>query len=101
MKTIIVCGAGTMGTGIAETAARSGYTTVLYEPRAEALQKAELTISRNLQQLVDKDKIGQQEMKDALTRISFTSELEHCKGDVVIEAIIEKQLVGRGKSKRG
>lgn len=89
MKTIIVCGAGTMGTGIAETTARSGYTTVLYEPRAEALQKAELTISRNLQQLVDKDKIGQQEMKDALTRISFTSELEHCKGDVVIEAIIE------------
>ena len=89
MKTIIVCGAGTMGTGIAETTARSGYTTVLYEPRTEALQKAELTISRNLQQLVDKDKIGQQEMKDALTRISFTSELEHCKGDVVIEAIIE------------
>ena len=89
MKKIIVCGAGTMGTGIAETTARSGYTTVLYEPRAEALQKAELTISRNLQQLVDKDKIGQQEMKDALTRISFTSELEHCKGDVVIEAIIE------------
>jgi 3-hydroxybutyryl-CoA dehydrogenase len=89
MKKIIVCGAGTMGTGIAETTARSGYATVLYEPRAEALQKAELTISRNLQQLVDKDKIGQQEMKDTLARISFTSELEHCKGDVVIEAIIE------------
>jgi 3-hydroxybutyryl-CoA dehydrogenase len=78
-----------MGTGIAETTARSGYTTVLYEPRAEALQKAELTISRNLQQLVDKEKIGQQDMKDTLSRIVFTSDLEHCKGDLVIEAIIE------------
>jgi 3-hydroxybutyryl-CoA dehydrogenase len=89
MKKIIVCGAGTMGTGIAETTARSGYTTVLYEPRAEALQKAELVVNRNLQQLVDKDKIAQHEMKDALSRISFTSNLEECKGDLVIEAIIE------------
>lgn len=78
-----------MGTGIAETTARSGYTTVLYEPRAEALQKAELVVNRNLQQLVDKDKIAQHEMKDALSRISFTSNLEECKGDLVIEAIIE------------
>jgi 3-hydroxybutyryl-CoA dehydrogenase len=89
MRTIIVCGAGTMGTGIAETSARSGYTTVLYEPRTESLQKAEQTVSRNLQQLADKDKIGREEMKDTLGRMSFTSDLEQCKGDLVIEAIIE------------
>ncbi|HSF45768.1 MAG TPA: 3-hydroxyacyl-CoA dehydrogenase NAD-binding domain-containing protein [Chitinophagaceae bacterium] len=89
MKKIIVCGAGTMGTGIAEATARGGYRTVLYEPQAEALLKAEAGIAKNLQQLVDKDKISQSEMKDILSRISFTPDLEQCRGELIIEAIIE------------
>jgi 3-hydroxybutyryl-CoA dehydrogenase len=77
MMRIIVCGAGTMGTGIAETSARSGYTTLLYEPRAETLEKAEASIARNLQSLYDKMKISGQEMKDTLGRLRFSSDLSH------------------------
>jgi 3-hydroxybutyryl-CoA dehydrogenase len=93
MMRIIVCGAGTMGTGIAETSARSGYTTLLYEPGAEALEKAEASIRRNLQSLYDKMKISGQEMKDTLGRLRFSSDLSQCIGELVIEAIIEDVAV--------
>ncbi|HEX5669543.1 MAG TPA: 3-hydroxyacyl-CoA dehydrogenase NAD-binding domain-containing protein [Chitinophagaceae bacterium] len=89
MMRIIVCGAGTMGTGIAETSARSGYTTLLYEPRAETLEKAEASITGNLKSLYDKMKISGQEMKDTLGRLRFSSDLSQCIGELVIEAIIE------------
>jgi 3-hydroxybutyryl-CoA dehydrogenase len=93
MMRIIVCGAGTMGTGIAETSAKSGYTTLLYEPGAEALEKAEATIGKNLQALYDKMKISGQEMKDTLGRLRFTTDLSQCIGELVIEAIIEDVAV--------
>ena len=41
IRTIGVCGAGTMGQGIAQVAAQSGYTTWLYDLSAEALNKAD------------------------------------------------------------
>jgi 3-hydroxybutyryl-CoA dehydrogenase len=93
MMRIIVCGAGTMGTGIAETSARSGYTTLLYEPRSEILEKAEASITRNLQSLYDKMKISGQEMKDTLGRLRFSTDLSQCIGELVIEAIIEDVAV--------
>ncbi len=93
MMRIIVCGAGTMGTGIAETSARSGYQTLLYEPKAEALEKAEDSISKNLQALYNKMKISGQEMKDTLDRLRFSSDLSQCIGELVIEAIIEDVAV--------
>jgi 3-hydroxybutyryl-CoA dehydrogenase len=89
MMRIIVCGAGTMGTGIAETMARSGYTTLLYEPNAFALEKAEMAIRKNLQSLYDKMKISGPEMKETLGRLSYTSDIAQCTGDLIIEAIIE------------
>jgi 3-hydroxybutyryl-CoA dehydrogenase len=89
MMKIIVCGAGTMGTGIAEISARSGYTTLLYEPRTEALENAESSIRKSLKSLYDKSKISEQEMKDSWSRLRFSSDLEQCKGDLIIEAIIE------------
>jgi 3-hydroxybutyryl-CoA dehydrogenase len=89
MMRIIVCGAGTMGTGIAETAARGGYTTLLYEPGAAVLEKAEAAITGNLQSLYDKMKISGQEMRDTLGRLRFTSDLSQCTGELIIEAIVE------------
>ncbi|HLO80368.1 MAG TPA: 3-hydroxyacyl-CoA dehydrogenase NAD-binding domain-containing protein [Chitinophagaceae bacterium] len=89
MMKIIVCGAGTMGTGIAEISARSGYTTLLYEPRTEALEHAEASIRKNLKSLYEKSKISEQEIKDTMGRLKFSSDLDQCKGDLVIEAIIE------------
>jgi 3-hydroxybutyryl-CoA dehydrogenase len=78
-----------MGAGIAETAARQGFTTLLYEPKQEVLEKAKANIANGLRSQVDKGRMTEREMKDVLDRLYFTHDLKQCQGDVVIEAIIE------------
>jgi 3-hydroxybutyryl-CoA dehydrogenase len=88
--TIIVCGAGTMGIGIAENAARSGYPTVLYDLAPGVLEKASSAIEKNLSLLAEKNKITAEEKNKTLERLRATSDINTCSGDIVIEAIIEK-----------
>ena len=93
---ILVCGAGTMGSGIAETAAKAGYATVLYDPSAQALQKASAALQRNLSMLVEKGRISPAE-KDAISsRLSFTDHEAPGPADLVIEAIVENMDIKRG-----
>ena len=56
--TICVCGAGTMGSGIAQLAAQSGFTTILFDVNISAIDKAKSAIKKNLQYLNDKEKIS-------------------------------------------
>ncbi len=51
IKTIGVCGAGTMGSGIAQVAAMSGYRTLLYDVDAGMVGKGMAAIEKNLQAL--------------------------------------------------
>ena len=90
IQTICVCGAGTMGSGIAQVAATAGYNTILYELNEEVLQKAKASINKSLQTLVEKNKITSGESVEILNRIRFTSQIENCKAELVVEAIIEK-----------
>ena len=90
INTICVCGAGTMGSGIAQTAAQSGFYTILYELNETVLEKAKVSIEKNLRSLVEKQKISAIEKDKALQRIQFTSDLQSCLADLFIEAIIEK-----------
>lgn len=90
IQRIVVCGAGTMGSGIAETAARAGFDTILYDPVAAALERAKAGIARNLSQLVEKEKISAEEKGATLSRLQFHDHIEACKADLVIEAIVEK-----------
>lgn len=90
INTICVCGAGTMGSGIAQVAAQSGFHTVLYELNDAVLEKAKASIPRSLQSLVEKGKIAAEEKERILQRIHFTSDLQTCLADVFIEAIVEK-----------
>jgi len=87
--TIIVCGAGTMGSGIAENAARSGYRTMIFDLSEDALARAKQTIIRNLERLVEKKKISRDELQETFSRLDFTTQTSQCSGDIVIEAIIE------------
>ena len=57
MKNIAVIGAGTMGNGIAHVFAQNGYNVNLIDVSEEALQKAMTTISKNLDRMVNKEKI--------------------------------------------
>lgn len=90
INTICVCGAGTMGSGIAQSAAQSGFFTLLYELNISVLEKAEQNIRKSLATLVAKDKINAAQEKEIISRIKFTSDIHECLADVFIEAIIEK-----------
>lgn len=90
IQTICVCGAGTMGSGIAQVAAHSGFNTILFDLNEAVLEKSRVSIEKNLTTLHSKGRIGAEE-KDAIFKaITFTTHLEDCKADVIIEAIIEK-----------
>ncbi|TMI86556.1 MAG: 3-hydroxybutyryl-CoA dehydrogenase [Bacteroidetes bacterium] len=87
---ICICGAGTMGSGIAQAAASSGFYTILYELNDTVLEKAKISIEKNLQSLVEKRKITGNAKEETLNNLRFTNNLHDCLGDVIIEAIIEK-----------
>jgi 3-hydroxybutyryl-CoA dehydrogenase len=93
INSICVCGAGTMGSGIAQTAAQAGFYTLLYEPNADVLEKAKSGIEKNLQYLVEKGKMSAGEKEKVLQLIQFTDDLQTCLADVFIEAIIEKPAI--------
>lgn len=90
INSICVCGAGTMGSGIAQAAAQSGFSVLLYEVNPAVLDNARAAISKNLQTLADKGKIDAQEQAAVLQRIHFTGDIQACLADVFIEAIVEK-----------
>ena len=91
INSICVCGAGTMGMGIAQVCAQAGFYTILYELNQEVLARAKVNIEKNLSSLVEKAKITEEEKSRISERISFTSDLQNCLADVFIEAIIEKK----------
>jgi 3-hydroxybutyryl-CoA dehydrogenase len=91
MKPVIcVCGAGTMGSGIAQVAAQSGFNTILFDVNESVLIKAQTSIQKNLQFLVDKSKILPVEKEEIYHRLQFITEIKDCVGMLIIEAIIEK-----------
>jgi 3-hydroxybutyryl-CoA dehydrogenase len=87
---ICICGAGTMGAGIAQTAAQSGFDTLLFDIDEKAVQKAKASIAQHLQQNVEKSKMTQAQKESALRRLRFTHRLEECQADIIVEAIVEK-----------
>lgn len=90
IESIVVCGAGTMGSGIAQAAAQNGYPTTLYDLNKNVLDNARLSVQKNLQLLVDKTKLTEARMKEISGRIIYTDKIVHCRADLIIEAIIEK-----------
>ena len=87
---LCVCGAGTMGSGVAQAAASSGFYTILYELNDSVLEKAKVSIEKNLQTLVEKNKILAQAKEETLNNLRFTNNFHDCLADVIVEAIIEK-----------
>lgn len=93
IKTIGVCGAGTMGSGIAQVAAQFGFEVVLFDTNEQMLVKSKTSIESSLQKLVEKQKITAAEKDTILNRISFTGSIDNCIADVVIEAIVENKTI--------
>ncbi len=93
VKVIGVVGAGVMGHGIAQVAARSGYEVVMVDVSDEVLKKAIEMIESGpfgLKKLVEKGKMSEDEAKAVLERIKTSTSLESLKdADFIIEAVTE------------
>ncbi len=91
MKNIVVIGGGTMGNGIAHTAAATGFDVTLVDVTDSLLSRAVSTITSNLQRGVDKGKMTADERDAIVARIKPTTDIATiADADIVIEAIIEK-----------
>ncbi len=96
IRKIGVVGAGTMGSGIAQVAAQSGFDVVLVDIAANALAKGLATIDKSLDRLVAKGKLSSEERSAARAKIASGGELEALAAcDLVVEAVVEKYEVKR------
>ena len=89
IHSICVIGAGTMGSGIALVAAQGGFVATLFDVNATMLDKAATAIKANLDFLISKQKISALDASAIFSRINFISDIQYCKADLLIEAIIE------------
>ncbi len=91
IKTILVVGAGVMGHGFAQTFALNELDVFLMDQSPDLLDRARVWIRENLEFMVELDLIQPPEIETALSKISFTSDLDGsvAKADYVLEAITE------------
>jgi len=89
-ETIGVIGAGTMGNGIAQVAARAGYAVVMRDVKEEFLERGLKSIDRSLQRDVDKARLMEDEKRAIIQRITATTEWDALKdAQFVVEAVTE------------
>ncbi|MEM2365324.1 MAG: 3-hydroxyacyl-CoA dehydrogenase family protein, partial [Nitrososphaerota archaeon] len=95
---IAVVGAGTMGHGIAEVAALNGYVVFLCDISEEILREAIKKIEWSLRKMVEKGKLGNEELTLTLNRIRTTTSLEEAAKDskLIIEAVPENLELKKG-----
>jgi 3-hydroxybutyryl-CoA dehydrogenase len=89
IQKIAVAGAGTMGSGIALCAAQNNFTVILFDTNEKGIENAKSSIEKNLAFLLSKEKITAAQKEEIYQRILFTTNINDCIADVVIEAIIE------------
>jgi 3-hydroxybutyryl-CoA dehydrogenase len=96
IKTIGVVGAGQMGHGIGQVAAASGFSVIMSDITDELVQRGLAAIRKNLDRLVQKEKITAQEMDQITARITGTTRTEDLgETDFVIEAATERESLKR------
>ena len=94
MEKIFILGAGTMGAGIAQAFAAKGYEVILRDIKDEFVDKGLVTIKKNLEKLVSKEKMTEEQMEEILSRVSGTIDMnlaEDC--DLVVEAAVENMEI--------
>jgi|TARA_B110000967_G_C18879595_1_gene560246 3-hydroxybutyryl-CoA dehydrogenase len=91
MKNIAVIGAGTMGNGIAHTFAQFGFNVQLIDISQNSLDKGVATITKNLDRMVAKERISEEDKNKTLSKITtYTSVKEGVKyASLVLEAATE------------
>ena len=89
-----VVGAGQMGSGIAEVAAKSGADVVVYEPAEQFLEAGRKRIAASLERAAAKGKLSEADKDATLARLTYTTNLaDLADRQLVIEAVIEDEAV--------
>ena len=101
IRKVGVVGAGSMGAGIAQVAAQSGFEVHVVDVSDAVWDRARKAITKSLERLANKEKITQDQMKEALGRIRFSTDVGTLKGipflfEAVFEDIdVKKELFGK------
>lgn len=90
IQSICVAGAGTMGRGIALSAALASFKVILFDTNASVIEVAKAAIQKDIDQLVQRGKVNTEIATTIFSRINFTTTISDCKADLIIEAIIEQ-----------
>lgn len=94
LSTVAVIGSGTMGNGIAQVFAMSGYSVVLIDIKDEFLVKAVQTISGSFDRIIKKGAMSEADKAAALGRLTHTTDYGKAAGaHLVIEAVTEQLSV--------
>ena len=89
-----VVGAGTMGSGIAQVAARAGYQVVLRDVKEEFLERGLKAVDRSLQRDVDKERMQPAEKRAVIERITTTTDFAAlAPANFIIEAVTENLAI--------
>ena len=90
IRRVGVLGCGLMGSGIAQTAAAAGFTTVARDVAEPLLEKGRAGILKSLGKLVEKGKLDLKTRDAAVDKLTFTSDLAALRDcDIIIEAVTE------------
>jgi 3-hydroxybutyryl-CoA dehydrogenase len=96
IKTVGIIGAGTMGNGIAQVFAQSGFQVVVQDVAQAALDRGKAAIDKSLAKFVEKGKLDAAAREAALGRLTFTTTLDDLAGvDYVVEAAFEDRETKR------
>lgn len=96
IETIMVVGAGQMGSGIAQVAAQSEYAVILHDVKMELAERGRAHIEKRLARLVEMERMTSAEKAGVLSRIRLSTDLENAlKAHLVIEAATEQMDVKR------
>ena len=87
-----VVGAGFMGSGIAESAARAGVAVKLYEPEPAPLEHSRGRIEASVARVVERGRLSESDAAALMARIDWSTDIEALAGaDLVVEAIVEDE----------
>lgn len=90
IRTIGIVGAGTMGSGIAQVAARAGMNVAMRDLNEDLLKRGIATIDKSLQRDVEKNRLTAEEKQKIIGRIQATTSIDDlCEADFAVEAVNE------------
>ena len=87
-----VIGAGTMGNGIAQVAARAGFDVVMRDVGQEFLARGMTSIDKSLQRDVDKERLGKDEKRAIMARIKTTTDIGALSEAVIVVEAVNEDL---------